>query len=399
MFSSLHFLLRSRACWFVGAHRFGASWRRDHRSHGAASRCGWLAVVPTVMATMVGAAAADQAATTPPTTSEVLQQLDQFSAVDAAPAGELRDNRAGVGNREITNVRLVTYNVHLWLDGHCKSSGAAISAVIQELDADVVCLQETAFRTAPAVAVLCGMPNAVVTEENGSGTNAIASRHPIECLETLRMVVASANADDDTAEVRLATYAEIRLPCGRRLHVVNTHLTDGLESDRVEQARSIVAWLRRFPPGCIVVGDLNAVRLDDYRPEDREMIDGLRQEAGLAALQGDAVDVLDQAGYRDAYRLHRLRRRRRRATGAGVDRDAKNNNDDEVPNDEDDDAEVPPSWQALHTSCYRVRIDYVWLARDAPWHVTGYAVHRQDPEQASEPSDHYPVVVDLIPAS
>lgn len=158
---------------------------------------------------------------------------------------------------------MVSYNIHrcIGTDGHLRPS--RILAVLRELDADVVALQEVAVRADPSgvpddqlaylsrslgYQVVAG-PNLLV--HRGRFGNAILTRVPVIASEPVDLAVPG-------FEPRAAIDVHLDWH-GRRLRVVATHL--GLRrNERREQIARLTAALAsgRDPPAVtIVLGDFN----------------------------------------------------------------------------------------------------------------------------------------------
>ena len=169
-------------------------------------------------------------------------------------------------------MRIVTWNLW-WRFGPWEARQHAIEATLAELDADVVCLQETwvAEGGAQQATLLGDRLDRHATRNDpecfdGFGiTNAVLSRWPIAAQH-----VASLPGPDGSPSRRHAVVAELASPFGP-VRVVSTHLHHPLTASatRVAQARALAGLVaghrgdpeRDFP--VLVGGDFNAVSWSD----------------------------------------------------------------------------------------------------------------------------------------
>jgi endonuclease/exonuclease/phosphatase family metal-dependent hydrolase len=173
-------------------------------------------------------------------------------------------------------VRLVSWNVHKCTGGlDRRHDPARTAAVLAELDADVVLLQEVAqngrwygghgVRQVDVLGDALGMPhrsyfvNVRFGPRRGEYGNAILSRSPISQSENIDLTL-------PTRKARSVLHAELRLPAPgghtRTLHVFNLHLGLG-ERERLEQLRRFLAFrtlqgIQQRTP-LLVAGDFNDV--------------------------------------------------------------------------------------------------------------------------------------------
>jgi endonuclease/exonuclease/phosphatase family metal-dependent hydrolase len=164
-------------------------------------------------------------------------------------------------------MRVMTWNLW-WRFGPWEARQAAILAVLREVDADVVCLQEVfaeegGGHQAELLADALGLHHAAAPQPFRNGlafTNAVLSRWPVEMADTLALPGA-----DGQPGHRHALWCELRSPSGPR-QVVSTHLEYPFDRSalRVAQVRALcrlVAERRANPEHSypvVVGGDLNA---------------------------------------------------------------------------------------------------------------------------------------------
>lgn len=159
-------------------------------------------------------------------------------------------------------IAVTTYNVHRWagLNGRAAPDPARAGAVINELDADVIALQEVlrprdAEDPLVALAEARGFYLAFATtrvHRFGEIGNAILSRWPM-------LGVAVLDLSFSRMERRLAMAAQFRFEGGGMLDVVATHLALG-DRTRHRQVRSLLAHPSFRGGPTLLMGDLNAWR-------------------------------------------------------------------------------------------------------------------------------------------
>lgn len=173
-------------------------------------------------------------------------------------------------------VRVASWNVHKCTGGlDRRHDPARTAAVLAELGADVVLLQEVAqngrwygghgTRQVDVLGDALGMPhrsyfvNVRFGPRRGEYGNAILSRHAIATSENIDLTLSGRKS-------RSVLHAELRLPVAaghtRTLHVFNLHLGLG-ERERLEQLRRFLAnhtvqHIQHRTP-TIVAGDFNDV--------------------------------------------------------------------------------------------------------------------------------------------
>jgi endonuclease/exonuclease/phosphatase family metal-dependent hydrolase len=182
---------------------------------------------------------------------------------------------------EPTSIRVCTYNIHTCIGVDRRRDPDRIAAVLREIDADIVCLQEVDARPSTgrladqwaylAAAVGCRVIlGAGIDDHRRRFGNAILTRLPVRSAHSLDLTVAY-------YEPRGAIDAEL-LVGERALRVIATHF--GLRAaERRLQANRLMAALgesatanRRKPDAVLLMGDLNewrgrtgAIRLFDRR--------------------------------------------------------------------------------------------------------------------------------------
>lgn len=188
----------------------------------------------------------------------------------------VRDGTPQSGGRPL---RAVSYNIRhgVGLDGRLDLHRTA--AVLRELDADLIGLQEVDLDVGRSgrvnqvneLARKLGMHPAFgsfMDYQGGRYGMAVLSRFPVVHAGSLRL--------PDGNEPRVALEVEVRLPDGGTVRIVNVHF-DWVEDDafRFEQAAALTARLREAETPFVLLGDFND------RPGSRtlDLFRGLAREA------------------------------------------------------------------------------------------------------------------------
>ncbi len=164
-------------------------------------------------------------------------------------------------------VRIATYNVHSGIGRDGKFSLERIGAVLREIDADVVCVQEmdrnrrkTGRVDQPAIlAATLGAAfhfHATIRHPAGEFGDAIFSRHPFS-------VVRATTFPDVPRPVpweqRGAIWIEADI-AGQRWQIINTHLGLGYRERRLQAQHLAEDWIKpaTLISPTVVCGDLNS---------------------------------------------------------------------------------------------------------------------------------------------
>ncbi|MEO5764512.1 MAG: endonuclease/exonuclease/phosphatase family protein [Casimicrobiaceae bacterium] len=156
-----------------------------------------------------------------------------------------------------TAIRLATWNIHGGVGSDGNYDAQRVIAVLRELRADVVALQEVAslamhgeflqqLRDALGVDVIAGR---TLTRGEGDYGNALLTRYPVTRSANIELAV-------DRREPRNAIDALLAVS-GAELRVVSTHL--GLRpAERREQVQRILRAIDAAPAGLtVLMGDIN----------------------------------------------------------------------------------------------------------------------------------------------
>jgi len=240
--------------------------------------------------------------------------------------------------------RLLTLNIHGGLGQQLRP----LTALVQACDADILCLQEC------HPAVMQWLQRALPDASGRGWTaayapasylgNAVLGRFP-----TLRTVQHALTASERT-EVRSALDVCFDHPDGP-LRVVCTHLDHRSADARMAQWTQLSQHTDAVAGG-LLVGDLNALKRDDYDAATLARVAAERAAARWEPPGFALLDALGAAGFVDAMAGH------------------------------------PPSW----TSRFQTRIDYVLAAPDCPWRMVS---PRTVPAIDRGVTDHNGVMVEL----
>lgn len=246
-------------------------------------------------------------------------------------------------------MRIGTFNVHAWADASGRSRVDDIIDVVRAARADVFVLNEVLSPGGPLLRLADAVGLQAYFGAAGYGGNAVLA----PAGSTARTVALHVPGGE-------ARSAVIVGPCAG-VHVVGVHLDHRAEQLRLRQLELLLRALDGVGPH-VIAGDLNAMDLRDYPPDEQRHIVAARARVGWEPATNDVLRRLGAAGYVDTARF-----------------------------DVDDDAPLPSS--RTSTCWVGTRIDHVWLdprlaatARVVDFHVVD-----------TDASDHRPVVVELAP--
>ena len=159
-----------------------------------------------------------------------------------------------------STLRIATYNIHKCQGLDRKVVPDRILRVIQELDADVLCLQEIV--DAPGHSSSFDQAGFLMRNLPGY-TAAFANNRPLHGggygnLTLTRLPLVSSHNHDLTSErePRGALETAVALPHGGAAAIFNVHLGTGFR-ERQRQAHMLLTVLERAPKPRLVVGDFN----------------------------------------------------------------------------------------------------------------------------------------------
>ncbi|QEG20433.1 endonuclease/exonuclease/phosphatase family protein [Mariniblastus fucicola] len=177
--------------------------------------------------------------------------------------GDQLSRRARDHGREI---RVLSYNVHACVGMDGLLSPSRIARVIEQSEADIICLQELdVFRSrsgnqdqAHKIAELLEMSHhfhpAWNIEEEQFG-NAILTRLPMRVVQKQ-----SLHHHKKDRSRRSAIWVEVELPGGTSLQIINTHLSIYPKEQRIQAMQLLDEWVEpaKLAGPVVLCGDLNA---------------------------------------------------------------------------------------------------------------------------------------------
>jgi endonuclease/exonuclease/phosphatase family metal-dependent hydrolase len=184
-------------------------------------------------------------------------------------------------------LRVLTWNVHGFVDERGRRRIDDVVALLGALDPDVMALQEAPHDQTVDVAHRLGRH--VVHAPAAWMGCALLGRTPWRAARALTL-------DTPGGETRSAAWGGTVVE-GSVVGVAVTHLDHRAERVRVAESEQLLAAL----PSSIdvVVGDLNAVNLEDLSPERRAALDRDRAFRRWEPLAGDVLRRFAAAGFQD----------------------------------------------------------------------------------------------------
>ncbi|QZE15113.1 endonuclease/exonuclease/phosphatase family protein [Halosquirtibacter laminarini] len=160
-------------------------------------------------------------------------------------------------------IRIMTYNIHHGADSDGKLNLSNIGSIIQENNLDIVFLQEVDYNVSRSgnknQSLLLGaqtqlMPlfGKAISLNRGAYGVALLSKYNVLKSEVHKLPHTS------STEQRVALESILALPCGKRIRVINAHLTHVSETLRSKQLAYIQKLVHDEIP-TILSGDLNAL--------------------------------------------------------------------------------------------------------------------------------------------
>lgn len=332
-------------------------------------------------------------------------QLDEISfSHDVDSAWDSSDSSP----RAEPELKLMQWNVHGWRDTHHNDNFADIVAHVRSVDPDVLVLNEVLH---PYALPVTGAADYLQLVRSGQGNGFVDPQAPTDQQSYLQRladetglshyvfgqavedgyfghygygnaILSRYRLADATHTVLRADsfeYAEARrieaedrcvssaVVCGPTpLTVVTTHLDQLDEGLRVQQSRVISAQMRQ-QPGSILVGDLNTYQASDYSDQGWQDICQMwaTKKWGSPPEKSATLQALAAEGLRDAHYLCK--------SNAG---------------------------QFAKATCWVIeplfRIDYCLFDSEA---ASRWIVEKLDRVVEATCSDHFPIVMDLAPAT
>jgi len=261
-------------------------------------------------------------------------------------------------------MRICTLNVHEWADASWRDNRDRVLALLREIDADAVGLQEVSRRHGRD-----DVQDWLADELGMHATDAVA--HDI-INTVLTRAAPSERFEFDLSSYRAAAVAVVPSEFGN-VAICCTHLDHVDEARRMGELETLRDALGSLPDavvGCFVMGDFNALDLRDYPKKRLAEIAEEREGNGWEPPEGVLLEELHDLGWVDLARAGLLPRPRVWHARKPL-----------------------PAW-ATQTSRFDTRIDYVFATPRLAERLRVTAV-RVPPFGGS---DHNPVVVDLAPA-
>lgn len=200
------------------------------------------------------------------------QLIDEFINIqnnnaNVKPINEFINGKTDIMGNIGVNVRISTFNIHLWCDANNHLNITNILNTIEKIDADIMVLEEILFNINTIkydkfVDRINGMGYKYHAICHKYGSNVIISKYPF----THKILFLQ--KDPIKHQNRYAIFADVTLLNNVKLHIIGTHLDvfDETETTRLTQIQQILQNItdKSKLPNTIILGDLNTVSRDDY---------------------------------------------------------------------------------------------------------------------------------------
>lgn len=189
-------------------------------------------------------------------------------------------------------VRVCSYNIHKWLyPGGKYKNIESVYEIISKIDPDIIGLQELTY----------SIDESKISksfEDLGFEYRTDTKSRRAECLV---LMFSKILVDDITPSKieKFATIGHFTSPQNNEFVVCNLHLDayDHTGLKRQKQIRKVIKNLSPEYP-TIVIGDFNALKIDDYDEDEKRWL--MRHNQGYA-LDFQTIDILEEAGFRDTF--------------------------------------------------------------------------------------------------
>lgn len=207
-------------------------------------------------------------------------------------------------------LRVVSYNVCRFQDFAGGSSVLTVAKALGALQPAVICLNEVDLGAQPdalerLVDTLEGdWHTAFYGHFRGNYGNAVVSRHPIRHVRSVTLDGGSVVTDRRGKPHRIVRgllIATFEMPRGESVQLACTHLDHMSTAQRQVQLRHVLAELLPSSHShTLLVGDLNALRREDYSAQQWRLLETRAESKGWELPQAGDLELLCEQGFVDA---------------------------------------------------------------------------------------------------
>mmetsp|Transcript_53329 Transcript_53329/g.98611 ORF Transcript_53329/g.98611 Transcript_53329/m.98611 type:complete len:360 (-) Transcript_53329:36-1115(-) len=306
-----------------------------------------------------------------------------LTPANASCATGSEQHQAAADGESALRVRLVQYNVRGMTTDTGEPAVQAVAGTLSALSPTVVCLNEVDERRQPtALRVLAeeaGFPFVhFFGHVQGRYGNALLSRARIVQVQDIHldggtMLEWPPGSGKHKRIARGMLAATLELAAGTYLTVYCTHLDHISEKQRMVQMTHILQATHREKQAepHVLVGDLNALRVDDYTPTEWAALERKAITSGWAPpVDAGCLQMLQKEGYVDAFE---------QACSARGEASLQH---------------CAAAKFTAHIDAPMYRIDYIMISPEAQ--QAGVRVQDAFIDETAAGSDHFPLVVDLV---
>lgn len=196
-------------------------------------------------------------------------------------------------------LRVATYNVNMWKNAELKNNITAIFNTINNIQADIICLNEALFFNNNKFTLsmfdkkMKELGYAHIICCNNYGINIVASKFPIDYNEIINL-----GKDPIKKQNRYCVYCKI---LGFDIYSLHLDVYDESENTRLLQIKKIINKIKN-PEKTIILGDFNSLSKKDYTNIEWNLLCNDDIKRGVVT-QTKVTDELENNNFIDSFHI------------------------------------------------------------------------------------------------